>query len=413
MKIFDRHILSIFCVVTALSLVAGSTAAEGLKFKSAKDTAPAASESGVDANVSRDGAETAGEPVQVGMAAKVSRLVRGYMGDEMVEIKMSSEIYQDELIETGASSAAEIKFLDDTVLNVGPNSKLMLDKFVFDPNPNKGKMVINATKGVMRLVSGRMASKAYTVVTPVATMGVRGTSFTVLVEDDGATTVVVSDGVVNVSNREGVEVEVKAGLSTSVKPRDEAGKASPPSEPGPPPPELDEIVGEMDLALLEAEEAPADEETELAAGEEGEALDEAATRDQIDLDVDLAADGTIIPEDVLNGLLDGSAEGILALEAYLSAKGLSGEEITARALALLQAMKVLKGGDSEQTLEMMDRILALATESFKLAGLSDFKILFLEDKLVGGIAEALSDIGTAAGDEVDPSFESDVSASPT
>ncbi|MBT5374796.1 MAG: hypothetical protein HOJ02_06570 [Rhodospirillaceae bacterium] len=407
MKIFDRHILSIFCVVTALSLVAGSTAAEGLKFKSAKDTAPAASENGAAA------AEGVGEPVQVGMASKVSRLVRGYMGDEMVEIKMSSEIYQDELIETGASSAAEIKFLDDTVLNVGPNSKLMLDKFVFDPNPNKGKMVINATKGVMRLVSGRMASKAYTVVTPVATMGVRGTSFTVIVDDDGATTVAVSDGVVNVSNREGVEVEVKAGLATSIKPRDEAGKAPPPSEPGPPPPELDEVVGEMDLALDDAEVMPEELSTQLAEGEEGESLDEIATRDDIELDVDVAADGTIIPEDVLLGALDGSPEGLVALESYLTAEGVSAEAVTARAMALLEAMKAVKTGDSTKTLEVIDRILALATEKFKSAGLTDFKHLILEDMLVGGIAAALSEIGTAAGDEVDPSFESDVSASPT
>jgi len=274
-------------------------------------------------------------------------------------------------------------------------------------------MVINATKGVMRLVSGRMASKAYTVVTPVATMGVRGTSFTVIVEDDGATTVVVSDGQVNVSNREGVEVEVKAGLSTSVKPRDEAGKAPPPAEPGPPPPELDEVIGEMDIALDEAEEAPAEEETELAAGEEGEALDEAEARADIESDVDLATDSTIIPEDVLLGALDGSPEGLVALEAYLTAEGVSAEAVTARAIALLEAMKALKSGDSDRTLEVIDRILALASEKFKLAGLSDFKHLILEDMLVGGIAAALSEIGTAAGDEVDPSFESDVSASPT
>ncbi|MBT5752255.1 MAG: hypothetical protein HOI33_06060, partial [Rhodospirillaceae bacterium] len=228
-----------------------------------------------------------------------------------------------------------------------------------------------------------------------------------------ATTVAVSDGVVNVSNREGVEVEVKAGLATSIKPRDEAGKAPPPSEPGPPPPELDEVVGEMDLALDDAEVMPEELSTQLAEGEEGESLDEIATRDDIELDVDVAADGTIIPEDVLLGALDGSPEGLVALESYLTAEGVSAEAVTARAMALLEAMKAVKTGDSTKTLEVIDRILALATEKFKSAGLTDFKHLILEDMLVGGIAAALSEIGTAAGDEVDPSFESDVSASPT
>jgi hypothetical protein len=50
-----------------------------------------------------------------------------------------------------------------------------LDRFVFDPNRGAGNVVVSATRGALRFVSGSQQPSSYTIRTPVATIGVRGT----------------------------------------------------------------------------------------------------------------------------------------------------------------------------------------------------------------------------------------------
>ncbi len=345
-------------------------------------------------------------PLQVGNAAKVTRLVKATMGEEVRDIKMLADVYQNEVIETGASSAAEIKFLDETKLSLGPNTKVVLDEFVFDPRPGKGAMVLSATKGVFRFVSGKLSANAYKVKTPVATMGVRGTSFTVFIKDNGHTTVAVSDGEVRVANLEGLSVIVKPGLSTSVSPPDKSGKAAPPAAPGPLPPEFEEIVGEMDLALEESEEAE-EVEIELAEDEDVESEEEIA-EGAVE-----ALESEIIPEDVIEGVLDGPAEGLDALEEFLNGEGLDPETVAARAMALLEMLKTLGSDNPEELMKIAERILQLTTDYFKQAGITDFKHMVLEGLVTAYVGELVARIETAAGDEIEPVYESEISASPS
>ena len=79
------------------------------------------------------------------------------------------------MITTGANDRAHLVFLDGTSLTVGPNARLTIDKFVFDPNTKKGDLAINASKGVFRLVGGKISkTNAITVTTPSSTIGIRG-----------------------------------------------------------------------------------------------------------------------------------------------------------------------------------------------------------------------------------------------
>ncbi|MBL6934977.1 MAG: FecR domain-containing protein [Alphaproteobacteria bacterium] len=402
MKISFRHFLTALAFLATLGLADGPVEAQDFKFKSA-DAPVAAETTGASGE---EGAEQATGPVQVGNAAKVTRLVKGYLEeeDEERDIEMMADVYQNEIIETGAKSAIDIKFLDNTRLTLGPNSTMILDQFVFDPRPGKGKVVVNATKGVLRFVSGKLASSAYKIKTPVATMGVRGTEFTVLIDNDGGTTVAVSDGVVSVANLAGVEVEVEAGLATKVRAQKKDEKAPPPPEaPAPAPPEVFEMIGEMDLALEEAGEG---EDEELAEGEEGEGegegeeagLDEDAVTEEI---TDLA-EGEIIPEDVLAALL-GEEGDLEALEAYLNGEGLDPEMAAARMIALLQAMVAL-GDTSGDTFDML---MGMAYEG----DMSEDLRLLIEGVVAEQAAEVIAEIETAAGD-LDPVFESEVGASP-
>lgn len=72
-------------------------------------------------------------------------------------------------------------FPDTSTLNVGRNSNIVIDEYVYDPAAGTGKMVATVSKGVMRFVGGQISHTAgVTVKTPVATLGIRGGVATVV-----------------------------------------------------------------------------------------------------------------------------------------------------------------------------------------------------------------------------------------
>lgn len=110
---------------------------------------------------------------KIGVAATVKDQVFG----SGQQLSVGSPIHAQEIIKTGETGSVSLQFLDQTNLNIGPKSELTLDRFVYDPNRSKGNVVINTGKGVFRFVSGSQAPQNYKVNTPVATIGIRGTSF--------------------------------------------------------------------------------------------------------------------------------------------------------------------------------------------------------------------------------------------
>ena len=163
----------------------------------------------------------AAEKMTVGNAASVVRTVTGTFEADTREIALLDDLYHNELVETGEESATEIVFLDETRLALGPDSSMMLDKFVFDPDPDKASFVITATKGVFRFASGKLPGKSYEIRTPTATIGIRGTAFTlsVLPAEDGGSGFVVElvmesgAALVTSCHSETVLVEAPAGSS--------------------------------------------------------------------------------------------------------------------------------------------------------------------------------------------------------
>ena len=117
--------------------------------------------------------------VKIGQAKAIVRSVAA-VGTDQTErkLKARNDVFADEVIITKEDSASKLQFLDDTELTVGPQSVVKLDKFVFDPNAGTEELVVNAAKGVARFVTGKMKKSAYKIITPTATIGVRGTTFT-------------------------------------------------------------------------------------------------------------------------------------------------------------------------------------------------------------------------------------------
>jgi hypothetical protein len=128
-------------------------------------------------------AMTSAAQVTVGNAKVVVKTVVGTSGNDQRTLQLLDDVYHNELIETKAESATQLVFQDDTTVTLGPNSKLVLDRFVFDPNQSKGSFIMTATQGVFRFASGKLSSKSYKINTPAGTLGIRGTEFTVAVTD--------------------------------------------------------------------------------------------------------------------------------------------------------------------------------------------------------------------------------------
>lgn len=93
----------------------------------------------------------------------------------------NSDVHANETVKTGTGGQAELRFVDDTKLSVGPMSTVRLDKFVYDPNKRTGAVVVNATRGAYRFVTGVQDPRSYEVKTPYATLGVRGTVLEVVI----------------------------------------------------------------------------------------------------------------------------------------------------------------------------------------------------------------------------------------
>ena len=94
-------------------------------------------------------------------------------------------------VTTGPDSSASLVLRDGTLLVVGPNSRMELQEFAFNPTTHDGNMVVGVLRGTVRMVSGlirKTREDAVRVVTPTALVGIRGTDFIVDVEpsEDGS-----------------------------------------------------------------------------------------------------------------------------------------------------------------------------------------------------------------------------------
>lgn len=90
-------------------------------------------------------------------------------------IEIGDQVVRDEKIETSATGSVQVVFIDRTTLNIGPNSSLIIDRFVYNPATSTGDMALTLGRGVLRLVGGQAThTGGATVNTPVATIGVRG-----------------------------------------------------------------------------------------------------------------------------------------------------------------------------------------------------------------------------------------------
>lgn len=134
---------------------------------------------------------------QVGKTAGVINFVIGDNLDKLRQLKVDDPVYALERISAELESHGEILLDDDSRIVVGPGAEISLDDFVVADNGIQSG-TLNILKGAFRFISGNSPKGTFKVVTPLSTIGIRGTLFDVYVNDKGQTDVIIYSGSVNV-----------------------------------------------------------------------------------------------------------------------------------------------------------------------------------------------------------------------
>ena len=213
----------------------------------------------------------------IGETSVVKNRVTGTIGATVRRLDVADQVFQDEWIETARESATEIVFLDETTMTFGPEARVKLDTFVFDPDPSLGKVVVDVTQGLFRFATGTMHDSVYEIRTPTATLAVRGTEIEIYVDPvTKDTTVILREGAVLVSScpeRDRNQTALwdepcTTGETQLLQTGDTAvfisASGAPPTAPGTPLESIDALIDELDELIV----AALVEQLETAAGGE-------------------------------------------------------------------------------------------------------------------------------------------------
>jgi hypothetical protein len=134
----------------------------------------------------------------IGVTSAVVNKVVGLYGGKSRALSIGNTVFLNEHVRTSDASSAQFLLLDKTSLSIGPHAELTLDRFVYNPERGTGRVVINATQGAFRFITGSQNPTDYTIRTPVATLGIRGTILDILISGNTTTgytlTVILVEG---------------------------------------------------------------------------------------------------------------------------------------------------------------------------------------------------------------------------
>src|SRR5262249_8953570 len=101
---------------------------------------------------------------------------------QRLPLTVGTKVLEGDVVITGTDGSVGITFDDNSLLSIGPDSSLSIDRFTFDPTTHKGAFNASLNRGTLAAASGKLARQspdAMKVKTPAAVLGVRGTEFVV------------------------------------------------------------------------------------------------------------------------------------------------------------------------------------------------------------------------------------------
>ena len=139
--------------------------------------------------------------------------------DEPYGAVLDFDIQQMDDVRTSTGRVA-ITFLDNSIVKLTEHSKLVITKYVFDPDPAKGEMAMRFANGTARFISsklGKIDKKNIRLSTPTADIAIRGTDFTCTVDELGRSLIILLPDANGISSGE-ILVTTATGTVTLNKP---------------------------------------------------------------------------------------------------------------------------------------------------------------------------------------------------
>lgn len=121
-------------------------------------------------------------------------------GEKPRQLKAGATIGVLDQITTEANGHVHIRFVDNALVSVRPDSRLEILNYQYDAsNPEASSVKLNLLEGVTRAISGDAAKSArerFRMNTPIAAIGVRGTDFVVSASDQSVRALVNEGSIV-------------------------------------------------------------------------------------------------------------------------------------------------------------------------------------------------------------------------
>ena len=119
----------------------------------------------------------------------IGRIVR----DKPYDAALSFDIESYDNVET-SNGRIGITFLNDTRVRLTEHSQLLIDEFIYDPDPSKSKMALQFASGTARFITGKLNNinkENIAISTPSANVSIRGTDFTITVNELGESLIIL------------------------------------------------------------------------------------------------------------------------------------------------------------------------------------------------------------------------------
>lgn len=138
-----------------------------------------------------------------GKAVGVDQVAEIVTGSNIGGLAIGQGVFVGDKIATSANGQVQIEFRDRTRLVIGPNSELIIRKYVAAGQSRAKSFAVRAVAGAFRFISGKSAKPSYVITTSTGTIGVRGTRFDFGVRSQGRTYVILFNGAVRLCGSAG------------------------------------------------------------------------------------------------------------------------------------------------------------------------------------------------------------------
>ena len=116
-------------------------------------------------------------PIEIGTVKALSGTATVQRGGALQPLGSGEPVYRGDVVETGAGSSLGIILRDNTVFSLSAGARMVMNELVYDPARTDNSMAVSLVQGTFVFITGQVAtSGTVAITTPVATMGIRGTT---------------------------------------------------------------------------------------------------------------------------------------------------------------------------------------------------------------------------------------------